>query len=187
VVPGTSAASPSPPALPAHSLELAQVSVAAAAGSVTAGSITDRRVPGGTWAAPRGTVFRYSSGSNKQATAATPTVDLVNVTVPTVPGRLYAPQITTLMENAAGTNGGINWWWAGAQKTGLADTRLVGASQPPSFFQAVNARHTSVTATAATTAFRVALQQAGGPGAITLYSSYSGIVVELYDVGGGVI
>jgi hypothetical protein len=131
-------------------------------------------------------VFRYSGGSNKQATAATPTVDIVNVTIPTVIGRLYAPQITTLMENAAATNGALNWWWGGVQKTQLADTRLVGATQPPSFMQAVHARHASVTATAATTTLRVAVQQGGGPGAITLYSSYSGIVVELFDVGGGI-
>jgi hypothetical protein len=49
VVTGTPASTPAAPALPASSLELARVAVAAAQASVTTANITDRRVMPGIW------------------------------------------------------------------------------------------------------------------------------------------
>lgn len=85
VVAGTAAPSPAPPAAPVNSLVLAQIAVAAGAGSIVSGDITDKRPR----ASGPGSVLKYAevtSGVSPLATAS-PGTTLASITVTVPSGR----------------------------------------------------------------------------------------------------
>jgi hypothetical protein len=96
VVKGTPAGSPAAPALPRASVNLANVTVPAAASSIVAGNIAEGRTVGaGGAGAARGLVWSFDVGSlpgvSRQVTDTTPMIDcFTNQVVPLEVGRLYS-------------------------------------------------------------------------------------------------
>lgn len=83
VIPGTPAASPAEPAVPANSLVLAMIDVPALDAVITNSQITDRRVASSVWTRPRGLLSLMSNTTTQSAIAAGPTT-LTGTTTPSL-------------------------------------------------------------------------------------------------------
>jgi hypothetical protein len=174
---GTPGASPTPPAVPARCLALAQISIAAAAGSVSSGNITDRRVAGGAWSEARGTVFSVAIptwASGGTAVVATPT----NVTIPTVAGRCYQLGLQGIVQaGPASTTVQVSGFWAGAVAVWFAYMTVAANG-----FHGFAGRSRSMTATSSTTAVKAQLLMSPNGNC-----DYGGLThFEVVDVGGTV-
>jgi len=181
-VTGTAAGSPVAPAVPARSLALAQVSVPATASSVVAGNITDRRVAGGAWAAPRGTVFSVNCGPGWSSSGAEVIAAPTNVTIPTVPGRQYVLALQGIaFGSIANTVMQIRGYWGGSLLTNFVFTSAPIAA----WYHGFASVGKTVTATATSTAVKATI--AGGPSGYAACDYANAAQFEVRDIGGGVL
>jgi hypothetical protein len=181
-VPGTAAASPSPPTLPARSIALAQVAIPAAPASAV-GAITDRRAAGGAWAPARGQVWSYDAtaltGTLRQSAGEIDT--MFSATVPTVPGRKYSFGVTGVVVFDQASGGGSWVYKVGASN--LLIWQGLGLAAGNSF--SVNMRSSwTLLAAAASVALSATLQRTVGAGVMTIDSGFGPIIFAMYDEGG---
>lgn len=185
-VTGTAASSPAAPAVPARSLVLAQVSVAANASSIVAGNITDRRVAGGQWAQARGLVWSYDAsglaGTFLQSLGELDTI--FTQTVATVPGRRYTYGFTgVVIFQAASDAGNVRLLIGGTTFARLFQSQAITAGN--SFSQ--NVRTMPRVATGTSHELSATMQRTLGTGAMTLDVAFAPVYFTMYDEGGSVL
>lgn len=180
-VSGTAASTPVAPSVPARALLLAEINVTAGLGAVAAANITEKRVPGGGWAAPRGIVHAETLPS-KQSNGERAIIIDKSMTLPS--GRYYVATLQGVVIFAnADAAGDIRYYVSGAYKSAIWQGRAITAGN--SF--GINSFPASHLVTGTSPSFKMDIARTVGTGAMTLDSQFSPIIFQVVDMGGGVL